>query len=311
MPCYHPMDAWQTDARHPSGKRVISFSYNPKFDFPKIKLPCGQCVGCRLERSRQWAMRCTHEAQLYKNNCFITLTYDNDHLPDDGSLHVDHYQDFMKRFRFHYSGIEPVVDSDGKTTYPIRFFHCGEYGETFGRPHYHACIFNFDFDDRVLYKITNGVRLYKSQKLSDLWGKGFVTVGDVTFQSAAYVARYIMKKITGDAADDHYMDPVTGVFKKPEYTTMSRRPGIGKGWFDKYTSDVYPSDFVVLNGKKMRPPKYYDSQYEIIDPMALEGIKHGRYLDGQKHIDNNSPERLAVREEVLLRKLKQLPRNLD
>lgn len=299
MPCYSPMDAWVTDARHPSGKRVISFSYTPKFDYPLIKLPCRQCIGCRLEYSRQWAIRISHEASLYKNNCFITLTYAPEHLPDDGSLNVRHYQLFMKRLRKKY----------GEN---IRFFHCGEYGEKQGRPHYHACIFNFDFPDKKFHRKTpQGHPVWTSESLTEIWGKGRTEIGAVTFQSAAYVARYITKKITGDAADDHYMDPETGVFKKPEYTTMSRRPGIAKGWLDKYISDVYPDDFVVLNNSKMRPPKYYDCQYEILYPVDFEEVKHNRYLDGVKNSDNNTPERLAVREQVLLSKIKSLKRTLD
>jgi len=196
----------------------------------------------------------------------------------------------------------------------IRFYHCGEYGETFGRPHYHACIFNFDFPDKKLWRVINGNRLYTSQALSDLWPYGYSSVGAVTFQSAAYVARYIMKKITGDAADDHYMridDDGVVTYLKPEYTTMSRRPGIGKGWFDQYTSDVYPSDFIVIDNVKMRPPKYYDSQYELLSPDQFNKLKRKRKINSKKHASNNTPKRLAVREEVQLARLKLLPRNVE
>ena len=172
--------------------------FNPKYayqaDQPE-KLPCGQCVGCRLERSRQWAIRCMHEAQMHEDNCFITLTFNPESLDDRSnpwSLDVRDFQLFMKRLRKKYGA-------------GIRFYHCGEYGELNKRPHYHACIFGFDFPDKRLWKVTNsGHRLYISESLDELWPFGFCTIGNVTFESAAYVARYIMKKVNGDAAADHY-----------------------------------------------------------------------------------------------------------
>ena len=168
---------------------------------------CGQCVGCRLERSRQWAIRCVHESQMHEQNCFITLTYSDEFLPENGSLQLKHFQDFMKRLRFHVGG-------------GIRFFHCGEYGEENGRPHHHAIIFNHDFADKKVWKTNNGVVLYRSKILEELWPYGFATVGCVSFESAAYVARYITKKVNGDMADSHYLG------REPEYITMSRRPGV-------------------------------------------------------------------------------------
>lgn len=278
-----------------------------------LDLPCGQCIGCRLERSRQWAMRCYHEASMYEENCFITLTYNDEHLPENKSLDVAHFQKFMKRLRKRFGA-------------GIRFFHCGEYGEKYFRPHYHACLFNFDFPDKKLWKVNNNHRLYISESLSELWPFGFSTIGDVTFESAAYVARYIMKKVTGDAADSHYERVCleTGeVFNlKPEYTTMSRRPGIGKPWFDKYHKDVYPSDFVVINNKKLKPPKYYDTLEErysdalkslgnVSYEHTFDSIKDSRKMKATKFVDNNTPERLNVRESVQLARLKKLPRTLE
>lgn len=302
MACYHPLQGYRSKILNPNGKRSIVFSQSNAHDDGIVTLPCGQCVGCRLERSRQWAIRCAHEASLYENNCFITLTYNNEHLPEDKSLDVTHYQKFMKRLRKRFGA-------------DIRFFHCGEYGENFGRPHYHACIFNFDFPDKKLWKITEGNNLYTSQILQGLWPFGFSSIGAVTFQSAAYVARYIMKKVNGAAADQHYewIDPETGeiFWRKPEYTTMSRRPGIGKGWFDKYHADVYPDDFVLMNEKKMRPPKFYDSQFELLSPFEYDEIKHRREENSKKHFDNNTYERLQVREQVQNARLKQLIRPME
>lgn len=274
-------------------------------DLP-VTLPCGRCVGCRLERSRQWAIRCVHEASLYENNCFITLTYNDANLPKGKTLVLRHFQLFMKRLRKKFGE-------------DIRFYHCGEYGEQFGRPHYHACIFNHDFDDKKLWKENNGVPLYRSADLEKLWsvrGKslGYSSVGGVTFQSAAYVARYIMKKITGDQADAHYeyIDEEGEIFqKKPEYTTMSRRPGIAAGWFKKFNSEVYPSDQIVLNNVKMKPPKFYDRQFEILNQSEYDQIKRKRILNARKKQADNSPKRLKVREAVTLARVAQLPRTLQ
>ena len=180
MTCFHPIQAYKSTELTKKGKRKIVFKKAEGVPFLELTLPCGQCVGCRLERSRQWAIRCVHEASMHKKNCFITLTFDNQHLPKDGSLDVRDFQLFMKRVRKRFGT-------------NIRFYHCGEYGEKLGRPHYHACLFNFDFEDKILWKEINGQKLYISQSLSELWPFGFSTIGEVTYQSAAYVARYIMK----------------------------------------------------------------------------------------------------------------------
>jgi len=238
---------------------------------------------------------------LHAENCFITLTYNDDHLPDSLSVDVRHFQLFIKRLRKKYGS-------------GIRFFHCGEYGEKNGRPHYHACIFNHDFHDKTLWKVQNDVPLYVSASLAELWPFGFSSIGEVTFQSAAYVARYIMKKMTGtDSAKYYEWVDDDGVVhqKSPEYTTMSRRPGIGQGWLSKYTGDVYPGDYVVLNGKKMRPPRYYDTQYEITDEKEFRKVRGARVRNAKKHEENNTKDRLRVRETVQEARLKLLPRNLD
>lgn len=294
MPCFRPLSGWRSSAINPkSGKRSITFTAQKAFRDMPVTVPCGQCIGCRLERSRQWAIRCVHEASLYENNSFITLTYDNEHLPKDGSLNKKHYQDFMKRLRKAYSQ-------------KIRYFHCGEYGEQLGRPHYHACLFNFDAPDKKLWKPSEGGDLYVSEKLNEIWGQGFCILGAVTFDSAAYVSRYIAKKITGDKAEGHYGP------KLPEYTTMSRRPGIGKGWFEKYKTDCYPSDSVVMRGKEFLPPKYYDKQFEIDSPEEFAKLKHKRKASAPDQLD---PEygtlRMAVKEKVQVLNLKSLKRSYE
>lgn len=317
MTCYYPLSAVRESTPGQSGKYSLSFSkaaINAQPD-SVIKVPCGKCIGCNLEYARQWAVRCYHEASLYERNCFITLTFDDAHLPANMSLDKRDFQLFMKRLRKEYVGFQPVV-VDGVVTYPIRYFHCGEYGELLGRPHYHACLFNFDFSDKVLHTITGrGDRLYTSVALSRLWPFGFNLIGDVTFESAAYVARYVSKKVANKDSLERFtfVDSSTGemIEREPEYTTMSRRPGIGKGWFDKYMSDIYPSDFLVVKGFKNKPPRFYDFQYEAISADALLATKLRRRQEAIKRADDSTPARLKVRETVKLARISILKRGFD
>lgn len=250
-----------------------------------------------MERSRQWAVRCVHEAQLHEFNAFITLTYNDEHLPSDGSLNHRDFQLFMKRFR---TSISPKR---------FKFYMCGEYGSKHGRPHYHALIFGYDFEDKRLHQVRRGIPIFTSEELSALWGMGFCTTGDVTFESAAYCARYIMKKVTGNEAEEYYNG------RKPEYTAMSRGGTRGKGlsyqWFMKYKDDVYPYDEVVLKGKRLRPPRFYDGLYEQHDPKGFQEVRRKRISAGKRHVAEQTPERLKAREKVQLAKLSMLKRELD
>jgi len=295
MPCYNPLQGWRSKVANVSGKRSIVFNRNQGFEDLKIELPCGQCIGCRLEYSRQWAIRCVHESQMYDQNCFITLTYDDVNVPHDGSLNKKHFQDFMKRLRKHYK-----ANKDN----PIRYYHCGEYGETFNRPHYHACLFNHDFTDKVLWQTKNNCRLYTSDALSKLWPYGYSIIGDVTFDSAAYVARYIAKKVTGKLADDHYQG------RQPEYCTMSRRPGIGKAWYDKYKSDLFPHDKTIIKGKEVPIPKFYYTLHDLDDPSLNQQLKFKRKKCAEQKGDN-SIRRLRVKEKCKEAQIKTLNRRLE
>lgn len=278
--------------------------FKSPFPFARgFNLPCGQCVGCRLSYSRQWAVRCVHEAQMHDNNSFITLTYSPDELmkrDNPWSLDVRDFQLFMKRLRKRY----------GKK---VRFFHCGEYGDKNARPHYHALLFGHDFEDKKLWQVRDDVRLFISDELNELWPYGFSTIGDVSFQSAAYCARYVMKKITGDKADDHYtwIDPTTGEVRprSPEYCTMSRNKGLGHDWLMKYKSDVYPNDYVVVNGHEVKPPRYYDS---LLSEEELATIKDKRAQEaGDPLVDyDDRMDRLWIKEQVKIDKLEKLVRDL-
>lgn len=300
MPCYRPLSGYRSRTVNPaSGKRSIVFNIREGLIDMPVQLPCGQCIGCRLEKSRQWAIRAMHEAKMHDKNCFVTLTYRPEDLPEGGTLNVKHTQEFMKKVRKRYGA-------------GIRSYGCGEYGENFGRPHYHVCLFGHDFGDKQLWRNSKDP-LYVSKELEECWPHGFSTLGAVTFESAAYVARYVLKKLTGDNADEHYGD------RLPEQPVcVSRRPGLGRPWLEKYASDTYPSDSVIVRGREMRPPKYYDRVYELYLDGDLSKLKFERKekaLESVMRLEADGPksfrgrDRLYVLEEVKEHEMKLVKRN--
>lgn len=259
-------------------------------------------------------MRCVHENSLHDSSQFLTLTYDEDLLPEDGGLNKSHLQKFMKRYRRHLGNKK------------IRFYACGEYGDSeTKRPHYHALIFGHEFSDKEFFRCTdNGDNLYLSATLDRIWSHGHCQIGAVTFESAAYVARYIMKKVkanekdrvldycgnkisTREYAQYSRCDPQTGeaTLVTPEFTTMSRRPGIGQGWYQKYGGETYRDDYIIINGVKCQPPKYYDEQYPDI-----QLIKQHRKKRAIENRADNTTERLLVKERCKILKMDSLKRNL-
>lgn len=314
MPCYKPLTGYQADngqVRFASSSAGWNGSkYKPTDANREIKVPCGRCIGCRADNAQAWAARICHEASMHEDNCFITLTYNPEYLPSTGSLVKAHFQNFMKRLR--------------KEIYPkkVRYYHCGEYGDKNNRPHYHAILFGFNFHDWIyLHDTDAGNPIYTSPTLERIWGMGFVTIGEVTYESAAYCARYVLKKINGKMADEinpetdlrHYerFDSYTGEIVPviPEYSTMSRRPGIAHNWIDSYTSDVFPKDFTTIRGKRIKPPKYYDKYLKEIDPDMYDQIKEGRKLRGFESSDNTA-DRLSQREKVAQAEYRQKERKL-
>lgn len=233
-------------------------------------------------------MRCMHEADMHEVNSFVTLTYER--VPLCESLCVRHFQDFMKRLR-------KELAAEGKR---VRFFHAGEYGEENGRPHYHVAFFGLDFADKVLISERDGIKLYTSPTLERVWGRGFVTVGQLTYESAAYVARYCLKKVTGEKAEVHYGG------RRPEYTTMSRKPGIGAAWFGKFHGDVFPSDEVVVGGRCYKPPRYYENLLDKMNSDLLDSIKMERQAESRGY----DPYSLANREEVKIAQLRGMKRRV-
>lgn len=342
MPCFRPLQAYRSlSEKTKNGKSLIEFKRKDAGNLSMpIELPCGSCDGCRMDRARDWALRCYHEASLYEYNCFLTLTYNKESVPDNNNLNKKHLQRFFKKLRKRYNGID-MVYRDGKKTYPIRYFCCGEYGENFDRPHYHVCLFNFDFFDKYEWKKSNGLPLYRSDELEELWSEeinpydytrynlenifekkgrfyaklGYAYIGTMTIESAGYVARYCNKKIGGEKKKSHYAvvddDGVIISYREQEYVTMSRRPGIAYDWYKKNKGDLYPKDFTTVNGQKYRTARYYDKIHCMDDIENHQSIVKKRLERSKEHAEDNSPRRLCERAKVLKSKLKSLKRSYE
>lgn len=294
MTCYSPLVGWKNPAGGWSTKEREAVNGVP------MTVPCGRCIGCRLDRSRDWATRLHHEASLHPHNSFLTLTFSDDQLPNSFSVSTEDTQKFMKRLR--------------KKVGKVRYFACGEYGAAPNyRPHYHLLVFGYDFPDKYLWrKSPTGHLLYRSEMLEKLWPFGHSEIGSVTYESAGYVARYLTKKISGPIAQEHYsrVHPMTGevVQVKPEFICMSTKPGIGAHWYEQFAGDAFPSDFLIINGKKVPVPRYYCKK---LGEEALAEIKDKRAEKAEANAHNNTPERLLVREEVQHLRATKLLRGME
>lgn len=307
MTCYHPMTAYRAKPGPSNGKWPITFNARDGFIDKIMQIPCGKCIGCRISRVKQWSQRCMDESKLHDENSFITLTYNDENVPLDMSLRKEDFQKFMKRLR------KRIWKEEKKR---IRFFHCGEYGKPdenekaqgikLGRPHHHACIFGWDPKDKIFLKNKKGNDYFNSPTLEKEWPYGFNLVGAVTEQSTAYVARYIVKKIGGEMATDHYQG------RQPEYCTMSNRPGIGNKFLDTFKEDFYNRDqYVHSNGKTIsKPPKFYDKKMELIDKHKIDRIKYHRVKEAKKNKENDW-ERLEVKEKLAKIRLLNKQRELE
>lgn len=297
MRCVYPVRAFQ----HLDGGQVV-FGHNVHepssvpVDHREVTLRCGRCVGCRLTRSEGWSIRCMNEARMWRDNCFVTLTYEDSKL-GSLSLNYNDFQLFMKRLR--------------KTGRKVRFFMCGEYGEINRRPHFHAILFNCDFPDRVIHRADlDGNHLYRSAELERLWPFGFSSIGTVSRQSAQYVANY---SLSGQGEDDKYsLDDRTGELVevvKP-FAHMSLKPGIGSTWYDKFGSDVRSGDCSIVAGSRLRPPKYYDRKLEEFSVDEYEEVKHRRYLYSLTLMGDSTPGRLLAQETCAKARFDLKRRNL-
>lgn len=341
MPCYYPLKAHQTTR----GEKATIYAAENAYLFKNLlgrhfEVPCGKCSGCRRTQALNFATRCMHEASQHRYNSYITLTYDDKNLPTDLSLRHEHFVTFMKALRNRLSRESRNLLSDENPevsihcsyaasphrlipqiqtlgAIPPHFYMAGEYGSLYGRPHYHAILFGIAFPDRTYHGRTKaGHKLYKSDTLARLWPRGYSSIGDVTFASAAYIARYVTKKRTGDGNRENYeiIDPETGeiYFRKKEYNQMSRNPGLGKEWFNQFNSDYIHQDKIrLIDGREVKPPRYYDKQLKRLDRDIYEHTKHARELEALAHAHDNTPERLAVREQVATAQARLQTRNLE
>lgn len=315
MPCYHPLKAFQIGVNRVTGNKIMKvcsydcdgvFQLDPDgswYGFSKdvppfrpfrkvvdfVQVGCGQCIGCRMERSRQWANRLLMELEYHDSAYFVTLTYDDDHIPlstypdpDTGealfamTLMKRDVQLFMKRLRKTFSGDY------------IRFFASGEYGPSTLRPHYHLIIFGLHLPDLVLSgRSPLGDPYYSSEALQRVWSTpvrdrlndptsrptptGFITIAPVTWESCAYTARYIMKKLNGKEADYYKHFNI-----EPPFCLMSRRPGIARQWYEDHP-DCMEYEYITIStpkgGKKFRPPRYFEKMFEVDHPEESAKIK--------------------------------------
>lgn len=232
---------------------------------------------------------------MHDENSYLTLTYNDENLPKNKSLKIDHLQKFFRKLR-------------RKTGKEIRYYAVGEYGDKLSRPHYHVCLFGYDFSDKELlttkrwkkarFQTGSLFALYWSKYLETIWQRGFNTIGELTFESASYVARYVLKKQTGKNSKKYYKS------KKPEFSIMSRKPGIGRSWFDKYMTDVYPKDFFHVRGRRSRPPRYYDNVLQNVKPFLYDEIKERREI-------NAGPRDSAERRRAIEKYKELIQREID
>jgi len=284
MPCYRPLTAYFREPRSGDEKGAISFS--PSRGSRQVELPCGCCFGCRSSRALEWAVRCVHESKLHELSIFVTLTYDDDHVPPGGSLCKRDVQLFLKKLRKKHAPAK------------LRYFVAGEYGDTTLRPHYHALLFGIDFPDKVRVRGDGDRAEYRSDTLDEIWSNGSCIFGSVTSDSAAYTAGYVYKKQAGVAFYDR-LDPETGEVWKLEapFALMSRKPGLGAGWYRRFSSDYFPSDEVIFNGAKVKVPRYYQKLAER-DGLDLAEVRKKRIEGIEEGFEDSMPKRLRVREEV-------------
>lgn len=316
--CVKTLSAWNI-GKKPNGKSILVFTPPARGKGEFIQLPCGQCMDCRLERSRVWALRCMQEASLHENNCFITLTFNDDNLDPILSLQKHHFRNFIKRLRIfltrntwnpeknQYEKIDPSHSDAVRQPTGVRYFHAGEYGDQFGRPHHHAILFGYDFPDKIHKVSRRGFNYYESALLTQLWSDpktkesyGFHEITSVSFETCAYVARYVCKKINGKNSDDHYsiVDEQGNCYvREKEFLTMSRNPGIAAAWYEKYKyTDVWAHDKIHVKGNiYSTPPRYYGNKYELDNPEHYAKLKKDR-VDKAKANPGNSWDAQKSRE---------------
>lgn len=280
MPCYKPIPAFMPL----DGGQVI---FVEKKDHREIQIPCGGCIGCRLEKIDAWGFRCLAEASLHRHNWFVTLTYADEFLPVDESLNHRDWQLFAKRLRARIG--------------PFRFFMCGEYGDNTQRAHYHALLFGADIPDfNKCNSVYSSNDLFQSKLLTECWGNGFTTLGLVSMASARYVASYALKRVSEELHPERYSWVTRygeSVVRTQPYGRMSLKPGIGADWLLKYQKDVVNHAAVFDNQYRKKVPSYFSTLLESINPEGHEqmtALVQERFAD--RDSSNYTRDRLAVRE---------------
>ncbi len=307
MPCFTPLQGYKD-------RQTGGLTFNKTGTTQALQVACGQCLGCRLDHALMWAIRIVHESYLHldtQGNCFVTLTYRDPEactdkqykaghfIPADYSLRPRDVKNFIRALRKHEA---KLAKSEERWPNKKKYFYCGEYGDENQRPHYHLCLFNHSFADQQLWKDDEGFYTYTSELLEKLWPYGFSTITALNFETAAYCARYSLKKITGKKADDHYLrcdDDGVAYWLLPEYIRMSTgnkaKPcGLGVGFYEKFTDDIWPSDEVPVPGKGIikKVPRYYQNILQSADPSQLELVKSLRQIFIKNHAADFTPERL-------------------
>lgn len=283
MSCYHPIPALDLGIPNvETGKREIKIlGLKAEDNLEKLKelygdslllLPCGKCIGCINDYKQSWAVRILLEASLYEHNSFITLTYDDAHLPKDNKPHREEIVKFMKRLR-------------KEIGVPIRFFYCGETGTATQRSHYHAIIFGYDFPDRELLKVTaKGSRIFRSKTLEKCWKFGISSVGDVEPGSACYVAQYSMKK------------KLEGQKEDPSFVGMSRMPGLG---CSKFNPRWFKTDTIYCALGEASIPRFFGKMLEGLDPEYYQKWKDARVQRCKQKVGDQYIYGFRNEEEVL------------
>ncbi len=296
MPCYYPLKGYKDPV---SG----GLTFNKTGTAQKLEVACGQCLGCRVDHSTMWAIRIVHEASMHMDNygnSWATLTYRDPwectkkqlklghFIPNDYSLRPSDVSKFIRALR-------------KQNKQKIRYFYCGEYGDENQRPHYHICLFNHSFNDQQLFKDDEGLYTYTSPSLEKLWPYGFSTVAELNFQTASYTAGYAQTKITGKRAVDHYLrcdEHGEAYWLLPEYIRMStgrKKPcGLGATFYEKYKTDIFPSDQSPVPGDGVRElvPRYYENILAEQNPAMLVQVKELRQEFLAAHAADFTPERL-------------------
>lgn len=340
MACYHPLKAFPI-GKTPAGKidyKIVEYAcqavvrhrrsdvWTACKEIPPfvaayevvtdcITVPCGQCIGCRIDYSREWANRMLMELPYHDSAYFITLTYDPLHVPmvADVDLYSGVSQSVLTLFprdlELFWKRLRRDFPAD-----KIRYYAAGEYGEQTWRPHYHAIVFGLHLRDLELLRVVRGSAYYTSKQLQRVWSKGHVLIGAVTWQSCAYVARYCTKKAHGRDAELYRSFSL-----EPEFSRMSKKPGLGYYWYRDHP-DLYEHRTITLStpdgGKSFKPPRYFDKLFEKDDPARYEKVKVVRREVAEavtkaimEKTDLDMEAYLQVQEELADNRLKQLMRS--